>query len=130
MSLNFYKTNLLIFQITSHWSGVSSVHVDDFLRCGTDQMLLVLKNQCETGLLLDRFFLTDLCGISYSVSHHCSISWSRMVSQMSTYLTKCKCDRSHRDIFSVARTAEHRRNLIHHQRTTSSLFKHYSPDCR
>ncbi|XP_026151477.1 Fanconi anemia group B protein [Mastacembelus armatus] len=54
------------FQIASHWSGVSSVHVDDFLGCGTDQMLLVFNDQCVTGPQLDHFFLSDLCGISYS----------------------------------------------------------------
>ncbi|KAA8588072.1 hypothetical protein FQN60_001266, partial [Etheostoma spectabile] len=54
------------FQIASHWSGVSSVHVDDFLGCGTDQMLLVFKDQGITGQHLDTFLLTDLCGISYS----------------------------------------------------------------
>ncbi|XP_078118136.1 Fanconi anemia group B protein [Sander vitreus] len=54
------------FQIASHWSSVSSVHVDDFLGCGTDQMLLVFKDQGITGQPLDTFLLTDLCGISYS----------------------------------------------------------------
>ncbi|XP_029314645.1 Fanconi anemia group B protein [Cottoperca gobio] len=54
------------FQIASHWSSVSSVHVDDFLGCGTDQMLLVFKDQGVTGQPLERFLLTDLCGISYS----------------------------------------------------------------
>ncbi|XP_049904505.1 Fanconi anemia group B protein [Epinephelus moara] len=54
------------FQIASHWSGVSSVHVDDFLGCGTDQMLLVFKHQGVTGQPLEKFLLTDLCGISYS----------------------------------------------------------------
>ncbi|XP_037645377.1 Fanconi anemia group B protein [Sebastes umbrosus] len=54
------------FQIASHWSSVSSVHVDDFLGCGTDQMLLVFKDQGVTGQPLETFLLTDLCGISYS----------------------------------------------------------------
>ncbi|XP_031151969.1 Fanconi anemia group B protein isoform X1 [Sander lucioperca] len=54
------------FQIASHWSSVSSVHVDDFLGCGTDQMLLFFKDQGITGQPLDTFLLTDLCGISYS----------------------------------------------------------------
>ncbi|XP_067459802.1 Fanconi anemia group B protein isoform X1 [Thunnus thynnus] len=54
------------FEIASHWSGVSSVHVDDFLGCGTDQMLLVFKDEGEPGQLLEHFLITDLCGISYS----------------------------------------------------------------
>ncbi|XP_063743958.1 Fanconi anemia group B protein isoform X2 [Eleginops maclovinus] len=53
-------------EIASHWSGVSSVHVDDFLGCGTDQMLLVFKNQGTTGQPIEKYLLTDLCGISYS----------------------------------------------------------------
>uniref|UniRef100_A0A3P8VKH8 Fanconi anemia complementation group B n=1 Tax=Cynoglossus semilaevis TaxID=244447 RepID=A0A3P8VKH8_CYNSE len=52
------------FQIASQWSGVSSVHVDDFLGCGTDQML-IFKNNKE-GHPLESFLITDLCGISYS----------------------------------------------------------------
>uniref|UniRef100_A0A3Q1II82 FA complementation group B n=1 Tax=Anabas testudineus TaxID=64144 RepID=A0A3Q1II82_ANATE len=43
-----------------------SVHVDDFLQCGTDQMLLIFKTQDVTGPPLDHFLLTDFCGISYS----------------------------------------------------------------
>ncbi|XP_038576560.1 Fanconi anemia group B protein isoform X1 [Micropterus salmoides] len=54
------------FQIASHWSGVSSVHVDDFVGCGTDQMLLCFKDQGVTRHSLDKFLITDLCGISYS----------------------------------------------------------------
>ncbi|XP_044072151.1 Fanconi anemia group B protein [Siniperca chuatsi] len=53
-------------KIASRWSGVSSVHVDDFVGCGTDQMLLFFKNQGITGQPLDKFLLTDLCGISYA----------------------------------------------------------------
>ncbi|XP_040912815.1 Fanconi anemia group B protein isoform X2 [Toxotes jaculatrix] len=54
------------FEIASHWSGVSSVHVDDFLGCGTDQMLLVFKDEGVMGQPLENFLITDLCGISYS----------------------------------------------------------------
>lgn len=73
----FYKPTILnsLLQVAFYWSGISSVHVDDFLRCGTEQMLLLFKDQDVTGPLLNNFFLTDLCGISYSVSCHCSISW-------------------------------------------------------
>nr|XP_046260532.1 Fanconi anemia group B protein [Scatophagus argus] len=54
------------FQIASHWSDVSSLHVDDFLGCGSDQMLLIYKEHNVTGQPLKRFLLTDLCGISYA----------------------------------------------------------------
>ncbi|XP_068560950.1 Fanconi anemia group B protein isoform X1 [Cebidichthys violaceus] len=54
------------FQIASHWSSVSSVHVDDFLGCGTDQLLLVFEDHGITEQPLEKFLLTDLCGISYS----------------------------------------------------------------
>ncbi|XP_062258088.1 Fanconi anemia group B protein [Platichthys flesus] len=53
-------------QIASQWSGVSSVHVDDFLGCGTDQILLVFKDESVTGQQLENVLITDLCGISYS----------------------------------------------------------------
>ncbi|XP_020490083.1 Fanconi anemia group B protein isoform X1 [Labrus bergylta] len=54
------------FKIASHWSGVGSVHVDDFVGCGTDQMLLVFKDQGISGHPLENFLLTDLCGISFA----------------------------------------------------------------
>uniref|UniRef100_A0A671WC11 FA complementation group B n=1 Tax=Sparus aurata TaxID=8175 RepID=A0A671WC11_SPAAU len=58
------------FQVSAQWSDVSLVQVDDFLECGSDQMLLVFKDQGETGQPLERFLLTDLCGISYAVRHN------------------------------------------------------------
>lgn len=60
----------LFWQIAAQWSDVSLVQVDDFLECGSDQMLLVFKDQGETGQPLERFLLTDLCGISYAVRHN------------------------------------------------------------
>uniref|UniRef100_A0A3B4ZPN8 FA complementation group B n=1 Tax=Stegastes partitus TaxID=144197 RepID=A0A3B4ZPN8_9TELE len=45
---------------------VVSVHVDDFLGCGTEQILLVFKDQGAAGQPLEKFLITDLCGISYS----------------------------------------------------------------
>ncbi|XP_030613714.1 Fanconi anemia group B protein isoform X2 [Archocentrus centrarchus] len=51
------------FQIAALWSGVCSIHVDDFVGCGTDQMLLVFKDRF---IALEGFLITDLCGISYS----------------------------------------------------------------
>ncbi|XP_046902746.1 Fanconi anemia group B protein [Hypomesus transpacificus] len=52
------------FQVASCWSGVRSLHVDDFLGCGTDQILLVYENLTENPL--DNFLVTDLCGSTYS----------------------------------------------------------------
>lgn len=54
------------FQIASCWSGVSSIHVDDFLGCGTDQMLLFFTSQSDAGRSTDKFLITDLCGIAFS----------------------------------------------------------------
>ncbi|XP_074550558.1 Fanconi anemia group B protein [Halichoeres trimaculatus] len=54
------------FQIASQWSEVSSVHVDDFMGCGTDQMLLIFKDQSISGQLVENFLLTDLCGIRHA----------------------------------------------------------------
>ncbi|XP_039861474.1 Fanconi anemia group B protein [Simochromis diagramma] len=51
------------FQIAALWSSVTSIHVDDFLGCGTDQMLLVFKDRV---IALEEFLITDLCGISFS----------------------------------------------------------------
>uniref|UniRef100_A0A3P8UES6 FA complementation group B n=1 Tax=Amphiprion percula TaxID=161767 RepID=A0A3P8UES6_AMPPE len=56
------------FQVSSFWSGVSSVHSDDFLGCGTEQMLLIFKDQGAEGQQLEKFLITDLCGLSYSTS--------------------------------------------------------------
>ncbi|XP_061579381.1 Fanconi anemia group B protein [Cololabis saira] len=53
-------------QIACQWSGVSSVHVEDFLGCGTEQMLLVFEDQGVAGEPLGKFLITDLCGVSYS----------------------------------------------------------------
>lgn len=54
------------FHIASEWSGVSSVHVDDFLSFGTEQMLLIFAETNATSQPLGNFLITDLCGISYS----------------------------------------------------------------
>ncbi|KAM3862008.1 Fanconi anemia group B protein [Diretmus argenteus] len=54
------------FEVASCWSGVSSVHVDDFLGCGTEQLLLVFVDQGTVGQPLDKFIITDLCGTTFS----------------------------------------------------------------
>ncbi|XP_076025962.1 Fanconi anemia group B protein [Genypterus blacodes] len=58
------------FEVASQWSDVSTVLVDDFLGCGTDQMLLVFKDRDMEEKRLDHFLITDLCGISYSEKGH------------------------------------------------------------
>ncbi|KAL0963614.1 hypothetical protein UPYG_G00308630 [Umbra pygmaea] len=54
------------FQVASCWSGVSSIHVDDFVGCGSDQLLLVFRSQGAPGSPVDNFLITDLCGTTYS----------------------------------------------------------------
>ncbi|KAM4609449.1 Fanconi anemia group B protein [Polymixia lowei] len=54
------------FQVASCWSGVGSVHVDDFLGYGTDQLLLVFEDQGRKGQPVDNFLITDLCGTAFS----------------------------------------------------------------
>lgn len=54
-------------QIAAHWSNVDSVHAGDFLGCGTDQILIVFKDPGVTGQPLEKFLLTDLSGITYTV---------------------------------------------------------------
>ncbi|XP_052004437.1 Fanconi anemia group B protein [Xyrauchen texanus] len=54
------------FQVACCWSGVHLLLIDDFLGCGSDQILLVFEEQCSSGELLSNFLLTDLCGITYS----------------------------------------------------------------
>ena len=53
--------------MAARWSLVRSVHVEDFLGCGTEQLLLVFEEEEGTGRPVERFLLTDLCGISLSV---------------------------------------------------------------
>lgn len=54
-------------QVGCCWTDVRVLLVDDFLRCGTDQILLVFEEPRSSGELLSNFLLTDLCGITYSV---------------------------------------------------------------
>lgn len=42
----------------------------DFLGCGTEQILVVFKDQGVTGQPLEKFLLTDLCGITFAVRNH------------------------------------------------------------
>lgn len=54
------------FQVAACWSGVHSLHVDDFLGCGTEQILLLFEEQSQAGNQLENFLITDLCGSTYS----------------------------------------------------------------
>uniref|UniRef100_A0AAY4DNN5 Fanconi anemia group B protein n=1 Tax=Denticeps clupeoides TaxID=299321 RepID=A0AAY4DNN5_9TELE len=54
------------FQVAASWTGVRSLHVDDFVGCGTDQMLLVFRDQSPDDCPLKEFLITDLCGITFS----------------------------------------------------------------
>uniref|UniRef100_H2MU59 FA complementation group B n=1 Tax=Oryzias latipes TaxID=8090 RepID=H2MU59_ORYLA len=54
------------FQVASQWSCVSSVHIGDFLQCGTDQLLLVFDDQGVSEELKKHFLITDICGIFYA----------------------------------------------------------------
>ncbi|XP_077583918.1 Fanconi anemia group B protein [Stigmatopora nigra] len=74
------------FQIATQWSEVSSVHVDDYLRCGTEQILLLFNHGAASGHRLDHFLITDLCGISYSHGEHCSAA-AKMTPPPENHLT-------------------------------------------
>ncbi|XP_019910129.2 Fanconi anemia group B protein isoform X2 [Esox lucius] len=63
---NLTRGLLLLPQVALCWSNVSSLHVDDFVGCGTDQMLLVFRSQSAPVGSVDNFLITDLCGTSYS----------------------------------------------------------------
>ncbi|XP_056123253.1 Fanconi anemia group B protein [Rhinichthys klamathensis goyatoka] len=54
------------FQVAWCVTGVCLLLVDDFMRVGSDQMLLVFEDQDSPGDLLRNFMLTDLCGVTYS----------------------------------------------------------------
>uniref|UniRef100_A0A672NIH3 Fanconi anemia group B protein n=1 Tax=Sinocyclocheilus grahami TaxID=75366 RepID=A0A672NIH3_SINGR len=52
------------FQVAGCWTGVRLLLVDDFMGCGTDQMLLVFESSSAEPL--SSFLLTDLCAVTYS----------------------------------------------------------------
>ncbi|XP_006638071.2 Fanconi anemia group B protein isoform X1 [Lepisosteus oculatus] len=56
------------FQVASRWEGVSALHVDDFVGCGNDQILLVFENHTTADDVLRDFRLTDLAAIAYTSS--------------------------------------------------------------
>ncbi|KAJ8415113.1 hypothetical protein AAFF_G00008110 [Aldrovandia affinis] len=54
------------FQVASCWQGVCSLLVDDFVGCGTDQVLLLFDNHRSLGTTLTNFIITDLGDITYT----------------------------------------------------------------
>lgn len=62
---------------------MKSVLVDDFVGCGTDQLLLLFKDDSSTDLL-STFKITDLGKVNYEVSSVCLFSAAQSV------LTKLK----------------------------------------
>ncbi|MBN3320496.1 FANCB protein, partial [Atractosteus spatula] len=57
-----------IHTVASRWEGVSALHVDDFVGCGNDQILLVFENHTTADDVLRDFRLTDLGAIAYTSS--------------------------------------------------------------
>ncbi|XP_056320599.1 Fanconi anemia group B protein [Danio aesculapii] len=53
------------FQVVCCWSAVHLLLVEDFLRCGSDQMLLLFED-CSSSEQINTFLLTDLCGVTHS----------------------------------------------------------------
>uniref|UniRef100_A0A3B1K2J0 FA complementation group B n=1 Tax=Astyanax mexicanus TaxID=7994 RepID=A0A3B1K2J0_ASTMX len=52
------------FKVAACWTGVSFLLVDDFIGCGSEQMLLLFEDPAEE--ILGNFLLTDLSGVHYS----------------------------------------------------------------
>ncbi|KAL7881203.1 hypothetical protein AOLI_G00080510 [Acnodon oligacanthus] len=52
------------FKIAACWTGVSNLLVDDFVGCGSEQILLLFEDAAKE--VLGEFLLTDLCGVRYS----------------------------------------------------------------
>lgn len=60
----------LYSQVAACWTDVRLLLVDDFVRVGFEQMLLLFEEIDLAQGILGRFLLTDLCGVHYSVSYH------------------------------------------------------------
>uniref|UniRef100_A0A3B3Y030 FA complementation group B n=1 Tax=Poecilia mexicana TaxID=48701 RepID=A0A3B3Y030_9TELE len=109
------------FQMASCWSDVDSAHVDDFLGCGTEQILLIFRNNGISSGPLEKFIITDLCGISYSV---------RLLQLLQAILIKLPVmDNTvsnktppKKTCFSVVKALKHRRQAYLLRKTHSSLF--------
>ncbi|XP_032651822.1 Fanconi anemia group B protein [Chelonoidis abingdonii] len=58
------------FQVASRWQEVKSVLVDDFIGTGTEQIVLLFKNESNTDSL-STFIITDLGEVSYDSNISC-----------------------------------------------------------
>ncbi|XP_048834107.1 Fanconi anemia group B protein isoform X2 [Brienomyrus brachyistius] len=54
------------FQVAHCWEGVSSLHVDDFVACGTDQLLMLFEKHEPPEGALAEFVITDLGDMTYT----------------------------------------------------------------
>ncbi|KAJ8252886.1 hypothetical protein GJAV_G00206660 [Gymnothorax javanicus] len=54
------------FQVASCWQGVTSLLVDDFVGCGTEQALLLCDGPYPPGVVPTDFIITDLGDITYT----------------------------------------------------------------
>ncbi|KAI5107578.1 Fanconi anemia group B protein, partial [Silurus meridionalis] len=60
------------FKVAACWTDVRLVFVDDFVGSGSEQMLLIFNNSADG--ILEKFLLTDLCGVCYSVKEGGGVS--------------------------------------------------------
>ncbi|EMP25701.1 Fanconi anemia group B protein [Chelonia mydas] len=58
------------FQVASRWQEVKSVLVDDFIGTGTEQILLLFKDESNTDSL-STFIITDFGEVSYASNINC-----------------------------------------------------------
>lgn len=64
--------------MASKWQKVKSVLVDDFIGSGSEQLLLLSKDDCKTDVL-STFKITDLGVVNYAVSSACLFSVAESV---------------------------------------------------
>lgn len=53
------------FQVAASWQGVRSVHVDDFVGAGSEQILVLFKDSSSNADLLSAFKITDFSEVNY-----------------------------------------------------------------
>ncbi|RXM32719.1 Fanconi anemia group B protein [Acipenser ruthenus] len=53
------------WKVASSWQGIQSLHIDDFVHCGTDQVLLLFETS-NTEDIFKNYTVTDLFEITYS----------------------------------------------------------------
>lgn len=64
--------------MASKWQNVKSVLVDDFIGSGSEQLLLLFKDDSNTDVL-STFKITDLGEVNYAVSSACLFSATQTV---------------------------------------------------